>query len=124
MRRLPAQGAAVWSGCHGGLVAERRVRYDTLGATLRPAVRRSGRVVAAAAAGRAAIRCRRAERETPMAPRRRTRLTGDGSGDPADEQPPGQRRRPDDGQFRLQVDRQTKSSYTTYEAAEAAGLAI
>lgn len=61
-----------------------------------------------------------------MAPRRRTRMATDGSGDPADaaDQPPGQRRRPDDGQFRLQVDRQTKSSYTTYAAAEAAGLAI
>jgi hypothetical protein len=32
--------------------------------------------------------------------------------------------RPDNGRFRLQVDRQTKDSYTTYEAAEAAGLAI
>ena len=35
-----------------------------------------------------------------------------------------QRRRPDSGRFRLQVDRQTKESYATYEAAEAAGLAI
>ncbi len=35
-----------------------------------------------------------------------------------------QRKRPDSGRFRLQVDRQTKESYTTYEAAEAAGLAI
>jgi hypothetical protein len=36
----------------------------------------------------------------------------------------GQRKRPEKGQFRLQVDRQTKASYTTREAAEAAGLAI
>jgi ferric-dicitrate binding protein FerR (iron transport regulator) len=36
----------------------------------------------------------------------------------------GQRKRPDKGPFRLQVDRQTKESYGTYEAAEAAGLAI
>jgi hypothetical protein len=36
----------------------------------------------------------------------------------------GQRKRPDKGPFRLQVDRQTKESYATYEAAEAAGLAI
>ena len=36
----------------------------------------------------------------------------------------GQRGRPEMGQFRLQVDRQTKSSYATYEAAEKAGLAI
>jgi hypothetical protein len=35
-----------------------------------------------------------------------------------------QRKRPETGQFRLQVDRQTKASYTTYEAAEQAGLAI
>ena len=35
-----------------------------------------------------------------------------------------QRKRPENGQFRLQVDRQTKASYTTREAAEAAGLAI
>lgn len=36
----------------------------------------------------------------------------------------GQRKRPENGQFRLQVDRQTKASYTTSEAAEQAGLAI
>jgi hypothetical protein len=35
-----------------------------------------------------------------------------------------QRKRPDGGRFRLQVDRQTKESYATTEAAEAAGLAI
>jgi len=35
-----------------------------------------------------------------------------------------QRKRPASGQFRLQVDRQTKSSYATYEDAAAAGLAI
>jgi hypothetical protein len=36
----------------------------------------------------------------------------------------GQGKRPETGQFRLQVDRQTKAFYTTREAAEAAGLAI
>jgi hypothetical protein len=35
-----------------------------------------------------------------------------------------QRRRPETGQFLLQVDRQTKASFSTYEAAEAAGLVI
>jgi hypothetical protein len=35
-----------------------------------------------------------------------------------------QRKKPDVGQFRLQVDRQTKASFTTYEAAEEAGFAI
>jgi hypothetical protein len=37
---------------------------------------------------------------------------------------PSQRRRPEAGQFQLQVDRQNKGSYATYEAAEAAGLVI
>jgi hypothetical protein len=36
----------------------------------------------------------------------------------------GQRKRPEKGQFLLQVDRQTKTSYATYEAAEEAGLVI
>jgi hypothetical protein len=35
-----------------------------------------------------------------------------------------QRRKVDVGQFRLQVDRQTKASFITYEAAEQAGLEI
>jgi hypothetical protein len=33
-------------------------------------------------------------------------------------------RNPPEGRFRLQVDRQTKSTYATFEAAEAAGMAI
>lgn len=36
----------------------------------------------------------------------------------------GQRKRPEKGQFRLKVDRQTKASYATREAAEEVGLAI
>ena len=39
-------------------------------------------------------------------------------------EPVTQRKRVDGGRFRLQVDRQTKASYATYEAAEKAGLAI
>jgi hypothetical protein len=39
-------------------------------------------------------------------------------------EPSAQRGRPGMGQFRLQVDRQTKASYETYEAAEKAGLII
>jgi hypothetical protein len=35
-----------------------------------------------------------------------------------------QREKPESGQYRLQVDRQTKASYSTREAAEEAGLAI
>lgn len=42
----------------------------------------------------------------------------------ATQHPLGQGKRPETGQFRLQVDRQTKASYMTYEAAEKAGLAI
>ena len=40
------------------------------------------------------------------------------------EVPLGQRKRPEKGPFCLQVDRQTKASYATYEAAEQAALAI
>ena len=39
-------------------------------------------------------------------------------------EPFGQKRRPEKGPFRLQVDRQTKDSFASYEEAEAAGLAI
>ena len=35
-----------------------------------------------------------------------------------------QRKAVESGQFRLQVDRQTKASFATYEAAQAAGFAI
>ena len=35
-----------------------------------------------------------------------------------------QRKRPDSGRYRLQVDRQTKASYGTFEEAEAQGLLI
>jgi hypothetical protein len=38
--------------------------------------------------------------------------------------PSGQSKRVETGQFQLQVDRQTKISYGTYEAAERAGMAI
>jgi len=40
------------------------------------------------------------------------------------EEDAGQRKRPETGRFRLQVDRQTKASYSQYEDAEKAGLAI
>ena len=36
----------------------------------------------------------------------------------------GRRKRPEQGRFHLQVDRQTKASYETNEAAEEAGIAI
>ena len=43
--------------------------------------------------------------------------------EPAQE-PLGQRKRPETGRFRLQVDRQTKASFANYDDAEGAGLAI
>jgi hypothetical protein len=46
--------------------------------------------------------------------------------DPEEQAPElfSQRRKPEIGQFRLQVDRQTKASFTTYEAAEEVGMRI
>jgi hypothetical protein len=44
--------------------------------------------------------------------------------EPAAREVLGQRKRPEKGQFLLQVDRQIKTSYATYEAAEEAGLVI
>lgn len=43
--------------------------------------------------------------------------------EPAQEQF-SQRKRPEEGRFRVQVDRQTKGSYGTAAAAEQAGMAI
>jgi hypothetical protein len=40
------------------------------------------------------------------------------------EEVPSQRMRPERGRFLLQVDRQTKGSYTTSEAAQAAAMVI
>ena len=58
-----------------------------------------------------------------MAPRQKTITMVPDADEPAQEVL-GQGKRPDKGQFRLQVDRQTKASYGTLEAAEKAGLAI
>jgi hypothetical protein len=59
-----------------------------------------------------------------MATRPRTTTTAAPDVDESAPLPVGQGKRTDSGQFRLQVDRQTKSSYVTYEAAEQAGLVI
>jgi len=60
-----------------------------------------------------------------MAPRDGTKtLTRSAPPEEPAEESFGQRRRPDLSRFRLQVDRQTKGSYTTIEAAQQAGLAI
>jgi hypothetical protein len=40
------------------------------------------------------------------------------------EQETATQRKPAEGRYRLQVDRQTKASYSTFEAAESAGLKI
>jgi hypothetical protein len=58
-----------------------------------------------------------------MALRGKTMTKAPGPEEPAEE-PFSQRRKPEVGQFRLQVDRQTKASFTTFEAAEEAGLEI
>lgn len=44
--------------------------------------------------------------------------------EPEVEEAPSQRERPERGRFLLQVDKQTKGSYTTSEAARAAALII
>jgi hypothetical protein len=53
------------------------------------------------------------------------RVTDNGTGQEAfADELLGRRKPPETGRFRLQVDRQTKASYVTREAAEQAGLAI
>jgi len=56
-------------------------------------------------------------------PRARTRIDRPDQEESAPEHL-GQHKRPEAGRFRLQVDRQTKASYATYDDAEVAGLAI
>ena len=55
--------------------------------------------------------------------RDKTVIKGPHSEEPAQELF-SQRRKPEIGQFRLQVDRQTKATFSTYEAAEEAGKEI
>jgi hypothetical protein len=56
-------------------------------------------------------------------PRTKTTINRPDQEEPAQEHL-GQRQRPESGRFRLQVDRQTKASYATFDDAEGAGLAI
>ena len=58
-----------------------------------------------------------------MVLRDKTVIKGPYSEEPAQELF-SQRRKPEIGQFRLQVDRQTKATFSTYEAAEEAGREI
>ena len=60
-----------------------------------------------------------------MATRERAKITVRKSdADESVEENIGQRKRPESGRYRLQVDRQTKASFATYNDAEEAGLAI
>ena len=59
-----------------------------------------------------------------MAVRSEIKVTAKKRDPEAAEQRFGQRREPEKGPFRLQVDRQTKESYATYEEADPVGLAI
>jgi hypothetical protein len=62
--------------------------------------------------------------ENHMISKPRTRTFNKGA-DAEDSAPaPVGQRKPTESQFRLQVDRQTKSSYATFEAAKEAGLLI
>jgi hypothetical protein len=53
-----------------------------------------------------------------------TRLTSKKEAEPSSQECPSQGKRPEDGRFRLQVDRQTKASFATFEEAEPAGRAV
>jgi hypothetical protein len=54
----------------------------------------------------------------------RLRAGRDAAAEPLPEGAFGQRKPPENGRFRLQVDRQTKASYLTREAAEEAALRV
>lgn len=69
------------------------------------------------------------DRTKTLTTNKRTETDGVGGGDAVShneliQEPIAQRRRAEEGRFLLQVDRQTKSSYATYEAAERAALII
>jgi len=63
------------------------------------------------------------KKEKRMATRQMKMPVKDGS-EPEVDEVLSQRKRPERGRFLLQVDRQTKGSYTTSEAAQAAALVI
>jgi hypothetical protein len=63
------------------------------------------------------------KKEQPMATRQIKMPRKDGSENKVDEAP-SQLQRPESGRYLLQVDRQTKSSYPTAEAAQSAALVI
>ena len=59
-----------------------------------------------------------------IARKENTTITMKQSRDEPVEERVGQQKKPDTGQFRLQVDRQTKRSYTSFDAAMQDGTAI
>ena len=59
-----------------------------------------------------------------MAPRVIKRREQEAPADDIELETVSQKRRPELGRYKLQVDRQTKASYDTSEAAERAGMAI
>ena len=59
-----------------------------------------------------------------MATRVIKRRDKDAPGDDVEIEPASQKRRPELGRYKLQVDKQTKASYDSSEAAEEAGMAI
>jgi hypothetical protein len=59
-----------------------------------------------------------------MATRVIKRRDKDESADDVEVEPVSQKRRPELGRYKLQVDKQTKASYETSEAAEKVGMAI
>jgi hypothetical protein len=64
------------------------------------------------------------QRDTLLKKSTRPRADRDAAAEPLPEGAFGQRKPPENGRFRLQVDRQTKASYPTREAAEEAGLRV
>jgi hypothetical protein len=59
-----------------------------------------------------------------MATRVIKRRDKEASADDVEVEPVSQKRRPELGRYKLQVDKQTKASYETSEAAEKVGMAI
>ena len=55
---------------------------------------------------------------------RQIKMPRRGSSENEIDEAPSQRQRPESGRYLLQVDRQTKGSYPTVEAAQSAALAI
>ena len=64
------------------------------------------------------------QRDAVLKKSARPKADRDAADEPLPEGAFGQRKPPEHGRFRLQVDRQTKASYPTREAAEEAGLRV